>query len=124
MNRDHQRANSAFENVQTMLTGEGKKEYGRLALRLPFLIRSSGLVQALTFVDEKAGDVPLLRHLAHTVGVAQGGLAMSKTDLLRQARETNDPAAYLMLTRETLRAATWYKRLATSILGAEEGDDG
>lgn len=121
-NRDHVRSRSAFQAVSE-LTGD-KEAYGRLALKLPFLIRTAGLAQALTFVDTKARDagVPLLSHLAATLGQVSGE-SLSAEALLRRARETSDPAEYLLLTREALKVATWYKRLSTSVLGVVDGDE-
>jgi CRISPR-associated protein Cmr5 len=123
VNRDQQRAVSAYERV-SQVGPNAKEKYGTLALKLPFLIRSSGLAQALTFVGEKAGaEVPLMRDLAATVGAATGEEKLTAAQLLARAREDVDAASYLMLTREVLRAASWYKRLASSVLKVQPGGD-
>ncbi|GGJ78774.1 type III-B CRISPR module-associated protein Cmr5 [Deinococcus aquiradiocola] len=124
MNRDQQRAQSAYRQVSA-LPNDKHKKYGVLALNLPFLIRSSGLAQALAFTDQKARayDVPLLDHLAATVGEATGRPSLRREQLLAESRTDSDPASYLMLTREALLAATWFKRLASSILKVEPGEE-
>ena len=125
LNRDHLRSRAAFAHVSSVNRDQAAA-YGRLALKLPFLIRTAGLAQALAFIDLKASDarLPLVDHLAGTLGEVIDGRRWTAADLLRKSRETDDPAAYLQLTRETLKLATWYKRLSTSVLGVEEGDDG
>lgn len=124
MNRDQRRAQSAFTQVSTLAADKHKK-YGVLALKLPFLIRSSGLAQALAFTDQKASaaNVPLLDHLALTIGSATGQATLTRAQLLERSRTEPDPASYLMLTREALLAASWYKRLASSMLKVESGED-
>lgn len=122
LNRDQQRAQSAFTLVSAVAPDQ-TDAYGRLALKLPFLIRTAGLAQALNFIQDKGGTSPLLGHLASTVGQVTTGQALTSAQLLERSRTTHDPAEYLALTREVLRAASWYKRLASSVLGIEPGGD-
>jgi CRISPR-associated protein Cmr5 len=124
--RDHVRSRKAFEHVTQFQDAPlaDQAAYGRLALKLPFLIRSAGLAQALAFVDQKSGKtVQLLDDLAETIAAVTQSDVGTRAKLIQAARLTDDPAAYLQLSREVLHAAGWYKRLSTSILGIEPGDD-
>jgi len=124
LHRDHVRSRKAFEHVKG-LQGTNAEAYGRLALKLPFLIRSSGLAQALVFIDQKSGtEIRLLDDLADTVAVVtQQPELNTRARLIQAAMLTDEPALYLELSREVLRTASWYKRLSTSVLGVEPGGE-
>lgn len=91
------------------------KPYGSLAHKLPVLIRSAGLAQALAFVQARHKDnTPqriLLQHLNAAVG---------KGDLVILSR-TAPLDEYMYLTAEVLAALLWFKRYAQSVLGVESG---
>jgi CRISPR-associated protein Cmr5 len=116
-----------IENLQREFPDENsteRKKYGAMAHKLPVLIRTAGLAQALGFLDAKSNDKEgkmnkqLLNDLASTLG-------KSSTQLLSQSRgENNQPLAdYLRLTQETFAALLWYKRFAQSVLGVESGEN-
>lgn len=125
--RSQQYALSAEAAVSRRLTQAqdatlNKARYGSLAHKLPVLIRTAGLAQALSFVDARGKDEGrwLLDDLALTIGLG-GGPA-----LVRQSREAQ-LSAYMHLARQALDALLWYKRFAQSILdvdATEEGDNG
>jgi len=100
-----------------------RKKYGAMAHKLPVLIRTAGLAQALGFLDAKskkeseAMNKRLLDDLAST-------LSKSSTQLLSHSRGDNNQSLgdYLRLTQETLAALLWYKRFAQSVLGVEQGE--
>lgn len=96
-----------------------RKEYGALAHKLPVLIRTAGLAQALAFVEasKKAMHGKLLEHLSRTVTGGGDDLA----GLCR--RETTSMQEYMRLTRDALEALLWYKRFAQSVLGVASGAD-
>lgn len=95
-----------------------RKKYGSMSHKLPILVRTAGLAQALAFVDSRGKDPhhDLLGHLAQVV------VNSNTSELLRQSRES-DLQAYMYLTRKTMLALTWYKRFAQSILKVEATDD-
>jgi CRISPR-associated protein Cmr5 len=89
-----------------------RKEYGSMAHKLPVLVRTAGLAQALAFVDSRSKKEPyekLLDHLAVTVG------EQDRDSLLKHSREA-DLSEYMYLTEQVLLALKWYKRFAQSIL--------
>jgi len=127
--RDQIYAKDAYDHVKQV---QGWKEaernrYGALAHKLPVLIRTAGLAQALTFLDAKANDTKakdeqekqgqqspnayrqLLTDLAKTMKKD------TKDALLERAREA-ELTEYTLLTRQALAALLWYKRFAQSLL--------
>jgi len=98
-----------------------KKKYGKMALRLPALVQSAGLLQALAFVENN-NEIPpkdLVGDLASVL------VFPTKQDLL-DACIDSPFGEYRYLTRRSVIALTWFKRFAQStwpeILAAE--DDG
>ncbi len=111
-------AESAYRLVSRFTDGD-KKKYGSMAHKLPTLIRTAGLAQALEFVKSRGTDEQkmLLNHLAETVGF------QTSEELLKRSREASLPE-YIILTRKVLDALVWYRRFAESVLGVEAGDEG
>lgn len=114
-----------IENLQSEFPDENspeRKKYGSMAHRLPVLIRTAGLAQALGFLDAKSDEKmnkQLLNDLASTLG-------KSSAQLLSESRGENDQslAEYLRLTQESLAALLWFKRFAQSVLGIEARESG
>jgi CRISPR-associated protein Cmr5 len=87
------------------------KKYGAMAHKLPILIHTAGLVQALEFVNSRGSAIQkrLLEHLAITIGKQD-----AKT--LLEAAHSGELSEYMHLTRQVQAALLWYKRFAQSIL--------
>ena len=127
--RDQKYAADVYERVKKIEATPGDKaakSYGSFAHKLPILIRTAGLAQALAFVEargveiknskeKKTGDL-FLRDLAGTVG------EQDAATLLRRVR-TVELGEYIRLTQQVMDALLWYKRFAQSVLGVEQGDD-
>lgn len=98
------------------------KRYGSMAHKLPVLIRTAGLAQALAFVEArgKPEHLILLGHLedalkySGTLTSTQKIVARSRAALVEE---------YMRLTEEALAALLWFKRYAQSVLGVEATDD-
>lgn len=114
---EQKRAKQIYEQILSVPAGERDK-YGGMALKLPVLVRSAGLVQALAFLAtrKEEGHKLLLTHLAQTLG------CQNSEELLQRSRESSLPQ-YTLLTRQVLAALVWYKRFAQSVLGVESGAD-
>lgn len=118
--RDQEYALDAYKNVSSVKEGHKKeigRKYGVMCHKLPILIHTAGLAQALAFVEaRKAGKEAIyktfLDNLGHTVG--EDGLAAKA-----RAAELND---YMRLTNHVMEALVWYKRFAQSILGVDASD--
>lgn len=119
--RNQQFAALAFEQVSA-LKNEQRKEfrekYGRLAHRMPFLVRSAGLAQALEFIAARGGTegTEILDHLARNLQKTDGGT-------LRQDARRAPLNDYMRLTRDVMAALQWYKRFAQSVLDVEAGEE-
>jgi len=125
--REQRYATSVYELIRrTQARDETYRQtYGSMAHKLPILIRTAGLVQALEFVatrsDRPAGiNAPrdLLNDVALVLGRPDGAA-------LREASRTAPLGVYMRLTQEALEALLWFKRYAQSVLGVEgdQGDD-
>lgn len=89
--------------------------YGSMAHKLPILIRSAGLVQALAFAQSR--DQPeinlFLEHLSITID-----FTCKAQDFAAKVAEL-ELAEYMYRTQQALDALLWYKRFAQSILDIE-----
>jgi CRISPR-associated protein Cmr5 len=116
--RNQQYAAKVFNHIQAVPDDERDK-YTAMAHKLPVLIRTAGLAQALAFVNttkERAHE-RLLDQLAEVVG------AGTRETLLGRIR-TDDLPRYIRLTQETLAALLWYKRFVQSIVSTKADDQG
>ncbi len=104
---------------------KGKVErdrYGAMAHKLPILVQTAGLAQALAFVQSrgKDGHKELLRDLAQVVfdenDLDGGGFAAkSRTAKMQE---------YVFYTRRTMLALKWFKRFAQSVLDVDPTQEG
>jgi CRISPR-associated protein Cmr5 len=128
---------SGFKKQHTNSNGKTDdakiKEYGSMAHKLPVLIRTAGLAQALAFVEasgskkqeQKQALHPhrqLLEDLAKTIVQSNAERFQNAATLLTASRE-QEIDEYLRLTREALAALLWFKRFAQSVLDVEAGDE-
>lgn len=117
--RQQQYASSAHQKVEALQVRDRtfRTRYGSIAHRLPVLIRSAGLAQALAYVDARGKDEgqQLLDDLATVVGVA------NRNTLISQSRTTT-LLEYMYLTDQCLDALLWFKRFAQTVLKVEPGE--
>lgn len=119
--REQNRASGAYARVEAVAPHK-REDYGRLAHKLPILIRQAGLAQALAFVMAKQKDGGLLSDLAASLKEA-GLLNEADANALTRATREADLLTYQLLTSETLALLVWYKRYAQSVLGVASGED-
>lgn len=110
LTRNQRYAEQIFEQVSRLSEAEHEK-YSSMARKLPILIRTAGLAQALAFVEARGseGQKKLLQHIAEVVG--------RPGDLLERSR-TAEFVEYMHLTRNVQAALVWYTRFVRA-----EGDD-
>jgi CRISPR-associated protein Cmr5 len=115
-----QMATKAHELVSGVGQDE-KQKYGTMAHKLPVLIHTAGLAQALAFVEARQdpAQLKLLDHLAATLGIEA---ITNRQQLAQKSREESLPV-YMLLTRRALQALVWYKRFAESILNVDARAD-
>jgi CRISPR-associated protein Cmr5 len=118
--RDQEYAVDAYNRVKTVkpMSKTARDRYGSMAHKLPILIRTAGLAQALAFVNAR-GKVEhrrLLNDLALTLK------KQSRENLAETA--INAPLSeYIYLTQQALAALLWYKRFAQSVLDVQPGTE-
>lgn len=117
--RDQKYAVEVFKQVSELADSPEvakRRKYGSMAHRLPILIRTAGLAQAVSFVESRGDEAQklLLRHLGAVVGVENLG-EKSRTASLQE---------YIKLTQDVMDALVWYKRFAESVLGVDASLDG
>lgn len=120
--RDQRYAEKIFGQVSQLLQRPRpeQKQYGSMAHKLPVLIRTAGLAQALAFVEARGKDPhrDLLKHLELTLY----GNNADPNRLVARSRDAK-LTEYRQLTHNTLKALMWYKRFAQSVLDVEAGED-
>jgi CRISPR-associated protein Cmr5 len=94
----------------------GEKQYGSMAHKLPVLIRTAGLSQALGFVEARGNEM----HLRLLSDLAT---ALGRPNLSRDCRTATRLQEYMRMTQEALDALLWYKRFAQSVLNVDASDD-
>jgi CRISPR-associated protein Cmr5 len=117
--RSQQYAARIFKQVETLQSEHNagdQKQYGSMAHKLPVLIRTAGLSQALGFVEARgnAMHLQLLKDLATTLG---------RPSLSRDSRNATQLQQYMRMTQEALDALLWYKRFAQSVLNVDASED-
>lgn len=121
--RDQQYAMDIYKRVKSVKKNNPKDfcdSYGGMAHKLPILIRTAGLAQALAFVEAKAEGQKsgalkrLMRDLSET---------LHKPDTLTEVARTSPLSEYMLLTQQTMAALLWYKRFAQSVLDVQAGNE-
>ncbi len=116
--RDQEYAVDAYNRVKTvkLLSKPEHDRYGSMDHKLPILIRTAGLAQALAFVIArgKGEHKRLLKDLALTLK-QQNGENLAETAMNAALSE------YIYLTQQALAALLWYKRFAQSVLDVQPG---
>ena len=122
MTLEQKRAAMAYGHVQEIAEGE-RTRYGTMAQKLPALIRSAGLCQALYFVKSRKKPVldVLLGHLSQQLRRVDPKI-LNVESLCARTRAA-ELATYVWLTREALAAVSWYGRLARSEWDVRPGDE-
>ena len=118
--RDQKYAVDAYNRVKAILN-DGKlsnDKYGSMAHKLPILIRTAGLAQALAFVNARGKEEHkrLLNDLALT-------LKQQNRENLAETAMNAPLSEYIYLTQQALAALLWYKRFAQSVLDVQPGTE-
>ena len=115
---DHELAEKVYERVAKFKDSSERKKYGAMAHKLPILVRTSGLAEALAFVEShgKESQLVLLEDLAQVVSVE------TREVFTKKSREA-EIQEYMFRTRRTMLALKWFKRFAQSVLGVDPTQD-
>lgn len=130
--RSQEYANAVYEQVSEIdqqydekdpVKKKFRKQYGSMAHKLPVLVRTAGLAQALAYVEARGKEAhqELLNHLTDTLQQTSA-FDIKKGSLAKQSREA-DIGEYMHLSEQVITALLWYKRFAQSVLKVEAGED-
>jgi CRISPR-associated protein Cmr5 len=129
MTREQKRAEKAFTLMKDFQDRQknaeaAKKKYGTMAHKLPVLVKTAGLTQALHFVDSRGNEhqQELLQHLAEQLKDAQL-LQDSKIETLLSKVRQAPLHEYIRLTQETLAVLLWHKRFTQSLYKVDASSD-
>ncbi|HYU73069.1 MAG TPA: type III-B CRISPR module-associated protein Cmr5, partial [Ktedonobacteraceae bacterium] len=110
-------ATAVYEQAQQVKKDFAKdyRKYGVMCHKLPILIHTAGLAQALAFVASRREPVydRLLKDLEKTLKLEK--------DLPERTRKA-DLNDYMRLTSQVMAALVWYKRFAQSVLRVDVSD--
>ena len=120
MTRQQRWAKEAFACVSARKQESASGEYRSLCLKMPALLKQSGLVQSLAFMRARSGTVGRLfcEDLARVYGI---GIAAGRAldQVLQERAQSADLAAYLVLSRDLIDISVWFRRFAQSELKEE-----
>jgi len=122
--REQVYASAVFAQIKPLISTDEttRKAYGSLAHKLPVLIRTAGLAQALAFVQARNKEgTPQRRLLADLEVVLQkSGVLPTDANLVKRSRAANFEE-YMRLTESALESLLWFKRFAQSELKVQSG---
>lgn len=126
MTRQQRWAKEALERVKrhkAKTKDEAAKEskYRTLCLKMPALLKQSGVVQSLAFMRARSGDdgKKFCDELAEVYGVTPTQGKSASETLQEQAQSASLPA-YLVLSRDLIEISVWFRRFAQSELNETE----
>lgn len=126
LTREQHYASAVFAQIEPLITTDkaSREAYGSLAHKLPILIRTAGLAQALAFVKARNKEGTLQRRLLLDLEAVlrKSGALAKGADLVSSSRVAHFEE-YMRLTESALEALLWFKRFAQSELKVESGAD-
>lgn len=132
-NRDQDRAAVAYDHVKRYVGDDDKtkakaKKYATMVHKMPALLQSAGLCQALHFAQSRPDQDQrkYVTHLAQQLTRCVGGNTPMDADRLLERVRRAELDEYLTLTDEAMACAAWYRRLVQGVLKIEaaEADQG
>lgn len=130
MTRQQKWAHAALAKVASHKgkTDAEKKEeskYRTLCLKMPALLKQSGVVQALAFIRSRDKDhgKKFCDELAEAYGISATDSKKSAGETLQDRAQKEELPQYLVLSRDLIEVSVWFRRFAQSELKAEDDDE-
>ncbi len=116
MTRQQRWAKLALERVRDYQGKDSESKYRTLCMKMPSLLKQSGLVQSLAFMRARddIGKV-FCDELATTYGLLATNDKSAGEVLQDQAQNAELPV-YLVLSRDLIEVSVWFRRFAQSEL--------
>jgi CRISPR-associated protein Cmr5 len=116
--------NTKKEGKKEEETNPYRQKYATMAHRLPILIHTAGLTQALAFVEAKSKKAQAWQlyfdHIAQQLGFEkkedENKQAQSAGYWLFKKSQEAELELYILLTKQVNDVVVWYKRFAESVL--------
>ena len=117
MTRQQRWAKLALERVRDHKGKGSESKYRTLCLKMPALLKQSGLVQSLAFMRSRSGQESKMfcDELATTYGLLATNDKSAGEVLQDQAQNAELPV-YLVLSRDLIEVSVWFRRFAQSEL--------
>lgn len=114
-------ARLAYGHIQLAERQARKDKYGGLWMRLPFLVMTNGLSQAVAFVASKVKpEHPEFQWVLSDLAAILG---FNANTVQTQVQTIQTTQGYALATRKVLDASIWYKRYAEGIYGLDPASD-
>ena len=119
MTRQQRWAKLALERVRDYQGKDSESKYRTLCMKMPSLLKQSGLVQSLAFMRARddIGKV-FCDELATTYGLLVTNDKSAGEVLQDQAQNAELPV-YLVLSRDLIEVSVWFRRFAQSELAGQ-----
>lgn len=118
MTRQQKWAHEALKRVQKHQGAEASEsKYRTLCLKMPSLLKQSGLVQSMAFIRarDEIGKT-FCDELAEVYGASLADGKGRTGEELQQQAQTAQLSAYLILSRDLIEVSVWFRRFAQSEL--------
>lgn len=122
--RDRERARIAHQHVSRLLDRDEsiRKKYATFVHKMPALISSAGLCQAVHFIQSRNQDAGN-EYLGHLTAQLQHVDKTLKDPSTLADRVRGAPLdMYLRLTQEAFLCSAWYRRMVQGVLKIEASD--
>lgn len=123
MTRQQRRAHGAYGCVMAHKQDKAPDEYRSLCLKMPALLKQSGLVQALALMRARGGlGKDFCDDLSRVYGFGETEKKLPGQVLQEEAQKA-PLASYLTLSRDMIDISVWFRRFAQSELKTDSPDD-
>lgn len=125
MTRQQQWAKEALKRVENQIERATESKYRTLCVKMPSLLKQSGLVQSLAFMRARSGDEgkAFCNDLAEVYGISKKDEKSAGAVLQDRAQIAALPE-YLILSRDLIEVSIWFRRFAQSELKEEDDVSG
>ena len=121
MSRQQKWAEEALKRVRKHKGTDSESKYRTLCLKMPALLKQSGLVQSLAFIRARSGEIgkDFCNELAAVYGVQRED-QKSAGEVLQERSQSAALPVYLVLSRDLIEVSVWFRRFAQAELRESE----
>jgi CRISPR/Cas system CMR-associated protein Cmr5 small subunit len=120
MTRQQRWAKLALERVRDHKGMASESKYKTLCMKMPSLLKQSGLVQSLAFMRSREEGKKFCDELATTYGLLATNDKRAGEVLQDKAQNAERLDQYLVLSRDLIDISVWFRRFAQSELADDD----